>query len=119
MRFIDYTAGDVVAKARELVPDGFDGIVDVVGGTSLRTVAPLAKDSRNVIAVNDASVPETGGRFIERRMDRENLERAAQLALDGFLTPVITEVHPLSDAPAALAAVENGRIPGKVIIKVT
>ncbi len=43
--FIDYAAAaGVVAAARELVPDGFDGIVDLVGGTSLRTVAPLARD---------------------------------------------------------------------------
>jgi NADPH2:quinone reductase len=118
VRFIDYTAGDVVAAARELVPDGFDGIVDLVGGTSLRTIAPLAKDPRNVIAVGDMSVPEIGGRFVERRYDRENLERAARLALDGALTPVITAVHPLSDAPAALATVENGHPSGKVVIKV-
>ncbi|MET9080269.1 alcohol dehydrogenase catalytic domain-containing protein, partial [Streptomyces sp. NPDC004232] len=51
VRFIDYMAGDVVSAARELVPDGFDGIVDLVGGASLRTVAPLAQDPRNVIAV--------------------------------------------------------------------
>jgi NADPH:quinone reductase len=118
VRFIDYTAGDVVAAARELVPDGFDGIVDTVGGASLRTVAPLAKDPRNVIAVSDGSVPEIGGRFVDRRIDRENLERAARLALDGGLTPVITAVHPLSDAPAALATVENGHPSGKVVIKV-
>ncbi|XTZ13657.1 NADP-dependent oxidoreductase [Micromonospora echinospora] len=118
VRFIDYTAGDVVAAARELVPDGFDGIVDLVGGTSLRTVAPLAKDPRNVIAVGDMSVTEIGGRFVERRLDRENLERCARLALDGVLTPVITAVHPLSDAPAALATVENGHTSGKVVIKV-
>jgi NADPH2:quinone reductase len=116
--FIDYTAGDVVAAARELVPDGYDGIVDLVGGTSLRTVAPLATDPRNVISVGDMSVPDIGGRFVERRLDRENLERAARLALDGVLVPVITAVHPLSDAPAALATVENGHAPGKVIIKV-
>jgi len=118
VRFIDYTAGDVHAAARELVPDGFDGIVDLVGGTSLRTVAPLAQDPRNVIAVSDMSVPEIGGRFVERRLDRENLERSARLALDGVLTPVITAVHPLSDAPAALATVENGHTSGKVVIKV-
>ncbi|MFD2415215.1 NADP-dependent oxidoreductase [Amycolatopsis pigmentata] len=118
VRFIDYTAEDVVAAARELVPDGFDGIVDMVGGTSLRTVAPLARDPRNVIAVGDMSVPDLGGRFVERRLDRENLERAARLALDGVLAPVITAVHPLSDAPAALAAVENGHASGKVVIKV-
>ncbi|MBG6064538.1 NADPH:quinone reductase-like Zn-dependent oxidoreductase [Micromonospora ureilytica] len=118
VRFVDYTAGDVVATARELVPDGFDGIVDLVGGISLRTVAPLAKDPRNVISVGDMSVTEIGGRSVERRLDRENLERSARLALDGVLTPVITAVHPLSDAPAALATVENGHTSGKVVIKV-
>ncbi|WP_433873553.1 NADP-dependent oxidoreductase [Saccharopolyspora sp. CA-218241] len=118
VRFIDYAAEDVVAAARELVADGFDGIVDLVGGTSLRTVAPLARDPRNVIAVGDMSVPDLGGRFVERRLDRENLERSARLALDGVLAPMITAVHPLSDAPAALATVENGHTSGKVVIKV-
>ncbi|MDX8147925.1 NADP-dependent oxidoreductase [Lentzea sp. BCCO 10_0061] len=118
VRFIDYAAEDVVAAARELVPDGFDGIVDLVGGTSLRTVAPLAKDPRTVIAVGDASVADLGGRFVERRLDRENLERSARLALDGVLAPVITAVHALADAPAALATVENGHTAGKVVIKV-
>ncbi|SFY52683.1 Phthiocerol synthesis polyketide synthase type I PpsC [Streptomyces sp. F-1] len=119
VRFIDYTAGDVVSAARELVPDGFDGIVDLVGGASLRTaVAPLAQDPRNVIAVGDMSVPDLGGRFVERRIDRENLERFARLAIEGALSPVITAVHPLSDAPAALATVENGHTSGKVVIKV-
>ncbi|WP_435190521.1 NADP-dependent oxidoreductase [Streptomyces sp. bgisy126] len=118
VRFVDYTAEDVVTAARELVPDGFDGIVDLVGGASLRTVAPLARDPRNVIAVGDMSVPDLGGRFVERRVDRENLERAARLTLDGVLAPVITAVHPLSEAPAALAAVENGHASGKVVIKV-
>ncbi|MCG8917898.1 NADP-dependent oxidoreductase [Actinokineospora sp. PR83] len=118
VRFIDYTAEDVVAAARELVPHGVDGIVDLVGGTSLRAVAPLAGDPRNVIAVGDVSVPDLGGRLVERRIDREDLERSARLALDGVLTPVITTVHPLSDAPAALATVENGHSSGKVVIKV-
>lgn len=119
VRFINYVDGDVVAAAGELVPDGFDGIIDLVGGASLRTVAPLARDPRNVIAVGDMSVSDLGGRFVERRLDRENLERSARLALDGVLAPVITAVHPLSDAPAALATVENGHTPGKVVIKVT
>jgi NADPH2:quinone reductase len=119
VRFVDYTAEDVVAMARELVPDGVDGIVDLVGGTSLRLVASLAREPRNVIAVGDQSVPELGGRFVERRLDRENLARSARLALDGVLAPVVSAVHPLSDAPAALAAVENGHASGKVVIKVT
>ncbi|MGW6573562.1 NADP-dependent oxidoreductase [Streptomyces sp. NPDC054945] len=118
VQFIDYTTKDVVAAARELVPDGVDGIVDLVGGTSLRLVAALARHHRNVIAVGDTSVLDLGGRFVERRVDRENLERSARLALEGVLTPVITAVHPLSDAPAALATVENGHASGKVVIQV-
>jgi NADPH:quinone reductase-like Zn-dependent oxidoreductase len=118
VRFIDYMAGNVVSEAHELVPNGFDGIIDLVGGASLRTVAPLAQNPRNVIAVGDMSVSDLGGRFVERRVNRENLERSARLALDGLLAPVITAVHPLSDAPAALATVENGHTSGKVVIKV-
>ncbi|WP_410671385.1 NADP-dependent oxidoreductase [Amycolatopsis sp. cmx-4-68] len=118
VRFIDYTAEDVVAAARELVADGFDGIVDLAGGTSLRMVAPLAREPHTVISVGDMSVADLGGRFVERRLDRANLERSARLALDGVLAPVVTAVHPLSDAPAALATVENGHPAGKVVIKV-
>ncbi|RSD11883.1 NADP-dependent oxidoreductase [Amycolatopsis eburnea] len=119
VRFVDYTAEDVVTTVRSLVPAGIDGIVDLVGGASLRTVAPLAREPRTVISVGDQSVAELGGRFVERRLDRANLERSAQLALDGVLAPVITAVHPLSDAPAALATVERGHAAGKVVIKVT
>ncbi|MEU3084551.1 NADP-dependent oxidoreductase [Streptomyces albidoflavus] len=119
VRFVDYTAENVAAAARAMVPDGFDGIVDLAGGTSLRTVAPLAQAPRDVIAVGDVSVSDLGGRFVERRTDRESLERSARLALDGLLAPVITAVHPLSGAPAALATVENGHTAGKVVIKVT
>ncbi|WP_410573587.1 NADP-dependent oxidoreductase [Amycolatopsis sp. cmx-4-61] len=118
VQFVDYTAEDVVAAVRALVPGGLDGIVDLVGGTALRTVAPLVREPGNVIAVGDQSVPELGGRFVERRLDRDNLARSARLALDGVLAPVITAVHPLSDAPAALATVENGHAAGKVVIKV-
>ena len=84
----------------------------------LRTVAPLAREPRNVLSVGDMSVTELGGRFVDRRLDRENLERSARLALDGVLSPVITAIHPLADAPAALATVENGHAAGKVVIKV-
>ncbi|MFP5023258.1 NADP-dependent oxidoreductase [Pseudonocardia phyllosphaerae] len=119
VRFVDYTAGDVATAVHTAAPDGVDGVVDLVGGASLRTVAPLARDPHDVIAVGDPSVTELGGRVVERRLDRESLERAARLALDGSLELRITDVHPLADAPAALATVENGHTAGKVVIAVT
>lgn len=116
--FVDYGAEDVAAAVRALAPDGVDGIVDLVGGAALRTVAALARDPRTVIAVGDPSVVELGGRAVERHLDRESLARAARLAVRGALVPLITAVHPLSDAPAALAAVEDGHPAGKIVIAV-
>lgn len=117
-RFVDYTAVDVVAVVRELVPAGVDGIVDLVGGAALRTIAPLARGPRTVVSVGDPSVAELGGHLVERRLDRASLERAARLALDGVLVPVITAIHPFADAPAALAAVESGHAAGKIVVTV-
>ncbi|MFR9729861.1 zinc-binding dehydrogenase [Saccharopolyspora sp. MS10] len=87
VRFVDYAAEDVAASAGEFVPGGFDGVVDLVGGSSLRLVASLAREPGDVVAVGDASVADLGGRFIQRRLDRENLRHAAELALDGALAP--------------------------------
>jgi NADPH:quinone reductase-like Zn-dependent oxidoreductase len=117
--FLDYTRVDAPAAARALAPTGFDGVIDLVGGSSLRTVAALARTPENVISVGDMSVTELGGRFVNRRMTRDHLAQAAALARAGVLTPIITAVHPLSDAPAALAAVENGHPAGKIVLKVT
>ncbi|MGY0498431.1 zinc-binding dehydrogenase [Nocardia sp. FBN12] len=108
----------VPGRGEVLIRVNVAGIVDLVGGAVLRTVAPLARNARDIIAVGDASVSDLGGRFVERRLDRESLERSARLALDGVLAPVITAVHQLSDAPAALATVENGHAAGKVVIEV-
>jgi NADPH:quinone reductase len=119
VRFVDYTSEDVVARSRDLVPAGVDGIIDTVGGASLRTVATLARDPRTVIAIGDPSVSDLGGRLVVRRLGRDNLDRTARLALDGVLTPVISAVHPLADAPAALATVENGHPTGKIVLAVT
>jgi len=118
VRFVDYTAGDTAAAVRELVPGGADAVVDLVGGPALRTVAPLAREKRTLLAVGDRSVEELGGRYVERRLDRANLERAARLALEGPLEPEIAAVHSLADAPAALATVESGHAGGKVVIAV-
>ena len=60
VRFVDYTAEDVVAAARELVPDGCRRDRRPGRRESLRTVARLAREPRNVIAVGDQSVSELG-----------------------------------------------------------
>ncbi|MBP2327820.1 NADPH:quinone reductase-like Zn-dependent oxidoreductase [Kibdelosporangium banguiense] len=98
--------------------DGFDGIVDLVGGTSLRTVAPLARDPRNVIAVGEMRCPISVGVSSSAASSARTWSDPPGWPSADSSPPVITAVHPLSDAPAALATVENGHTSGKVIIKV-
>jgi NADPH:quinone reductase len=117
--FVDYTEGQVESRLRALVPDGFDGIVDTVGGVSLRAVAPLALEPSRVISIGDVSVTEIGGAAVDRHTDRPTLERVAELMLQGVLDPHITAVHPLEHAAKALADVESAHSIGKTVLELT
>ncbi|WP_328494858.1 NADP-dependent oxidoreductase [Streptomyces sp. NBC_00414] len=117
--FVDYTDGRVVAQVRALAPDGVDGLVDLVGGESLRAVAPLARDPKKVVSVTDPTVAELGGEMVRRRMDRADLEQAAALMVQGHLDPYIVNTYPLSQAAEAVALVESGHAPGKVVVDLT
>ncbi|WP_055698557.1 NADP-dependent oxidoreductase [Streptomyces silaceus] len=114
--FVDYTAGDVVARLRALAPDGFDAVVDTVGGDSLRRVAPLVTKPDALISVGDPSVTELGGAMVHRRLDRPSLDRVAELMVTGRLDPHITATYPLARAEEALALVESGHASGKLVI---
>ncbi|MFJ2210779.1 NADP-dependent oxidoreductase [Streptomyces sp. NPDC101062] len=117
--FVDYTDGHVVDRVRALAPDGVDGLVDLVGGASLRTVAPLAREPGKVVSVADGTVAELGGEMVRRRVDRADLERAAALMVEGRLDPYIVGTYPLARAAEALALVESGHALGKVVIDLT
>ncbi|MFD5750330.1 NADP-dependent oxidoreductase [Streptomyces sp. NPDC127033] len=114
--FVDYTAGDVVARLRAQAPDGFDAVVDTVGGDSLRSVAPLAAKPDALISAADPSVTELGGATVHRLLDRSGLERVAGLMAAGRLDPHITGTYPLARAEEALALVESGHASGKLVI---
>ncbi|WP_433722349.1 NADP-dependent oxidoreductase [Nocardia sp. CA-129566] len=114
--FVDYTAGDVVERLRAHAPDGFDAVVDNVGGESLRDIAPLAKKPDTLVAVGDPSVTELGGLMVHRRLDRASLERVAELMATRRLDPHITQTYPLARAQEALAVVESRGAIGKLVI---
>lgn len=114
--FVDYTAGDVVESLRAHAPDGFDAVVDTVGGASLREVAPLAAKPDALVSIGDMSVTELGGEFVRRHLDRGGLERVAELMVTGRLDPNITATYPLARAGEALALVESRHAAGKLVI---
>jgi NADPH:quinone reductase-like Zn-dependent oxidoreductase len=114
--FVDYTAGDLLDRLRAQAPDGFDAVVDAVGGDSMRGVAPLAAKPDALVSIGDPSVTELGGVPVHRRLDRSGLERVAALMVAGRLDPNITAVYPLARAEEALALVESKHASGKVVI---
>ncbi|MEU7479814.1 NADP-dependent oxidoreductase [Lentzea sp. NPDC042327] len=114
--FVDYTGGDVVQRLRELAPDGFDAVVDTVGGESLRAVAALAVKPEALVSVGDPSVADLGGAAVRRRLDRAGLERVAELMVAGRLDPHITGTYPLARAQEALALVESRHATGKLVV---
>ena len=104
---------------RELAPAGVDGLIDLVGGDSLRSVAALVKDVRQLVSAADAAVSELGGESLPRRLDRASLETVAALMVDGTLDPHITRTFAFDESAQALAVVETGHTAGKVVITIS
>ncbi|MBY8875075.1 NADP-dependent oxidoreductase [Micromonospora sp. PLK6-60] len=117
--FVSYSAGDVPGQTRDLAPAGVDGLIDLVGGDSLRSVAALVKDARQLVSAADATVSELGGEYLPRRLDRASLETVAALMVDGTIDPHITRTFTFDRSAAALATVETGHTAGKLVIAVS
>ncbi|QDP95959.1 NADP-dependent oxidoreductase [Microlunatus elymi] len=113
---IDYH-GDLVASARELAPDGFDVILDYVGGTAIDTVPQLLKQGGVVASITDARArDEFGGQYVWVRPDAVDLAELAELAARGVVKIEISEVFDLDHAADAHRAVESGHTRGKVVV---
>lgn len=119
---VDYAASDLPDKIATLAPDGVEGLIDLVGGASLRALAALVPQPRTgktrIVSVGDPTVVEVGGESVRRRLNRETFGAVATLMVTGHLTPYISATLPLERAAEALALVETGHAAGKVIINV-
>lgn len=110
----------VEQRVRELLPDGVDGILDLVGGDALRAVSGLVKDpARLVTAADPATAAELGGAAVERDRTSRVLDEVARLVAGGKLDPHVRGVVPLDEAAHALASVESGHALGKVVLRVS
>ncbi|MDQ6848776.1 MAG: NADP-dependent oxidoreductase [Actinomycetota bacterium] len=108
----------VEGRVRELLPDGVDGIYDLVGGDALRSVAGLVKDRSKLISAADpTTATELGGAPVKRDRTARILDEVAQLVADGKLDPHVNDVVAFDDAPQAVASVESGHALGKVVLQ--
>ena len=109
-------AGPGAAEAvRDLLPDGADLLVDLVGGEPLRALAPLVKDPAHLVSAADAATAtELGGAGRER--SEGVLEKIVGVVEAGLVDPHVLETYPLARAAEAIARVEQGHLGGKIVI---
>lgn len=93
------------------------GIVDLVGGDTLRAAA--VKTGAPIVSVADPVLSaQWGGSGAVRERTTAAFTRLADLVVTGVLRPRIDHTFPLDRAGEALALVENGHALGKVVIEV-
>ncbi|MFF8914841.1 NADP-dependent oxidoreductase [Streptomyces sp. NPDC015032] len=107
-------------RVRAAAPDGIDAIFDLVGGDTLRSVAPLLADRASLISAGGKPLAvELGGAAVARARTAAVLDEVADLVVTGALRTHVTATFPLSGAGEALRSVESGHARGKIVIEVT
>ncbi|MEU9619531.1 MULTISPECIES: NADP-dependent oxidoreductase [unclassified Streptomyces] len=107
-------------RVRAAAPDGIDAIFDLVGGDTLRSVAPLLSDRAALISAGGKPLAvELGGAAVARARTAAVLDEVADLVVAGALRTHVTAAFPLSGAGEALRSVESGHARGKTVIEVT
>jgi NADPH:quinone reductase-like Zn-dependent oxidoreductase len=114
------TYGDGVAeRVRQILPDGVDAVLDLVGGDALRAVAGLAREGGRIVSTGDPqTAAEVGGSGVERNRSGEVLAALAHLVADRKIDPHVSDVRPLDHAAEALHGVEGGHSRGNVVLQV-
>ncbi len=107
----------LVTAVRDLVPDGVSAIIDLVGGDALEATLDLGGDGLRLVSVtNPDRVKALGGRYIFVRPTAEQLAELSRFAAEGSLRVHVRETFPFEHAVDALARVEEGHGPGKVVV---
>lgn len=110
-------AGAGAADAvRDLLPEGADLLVDLVGGQALRDLAPVAKSPGLIVSAADGDTAVALGGS-GREADPESLSKITDVIGYQVITPQVSHTFGLDQAREALALVESGHAAGKVIIE--
>ncbi|MCW2546433.1 MAG: NADPH:quinone reductase [Mycobacterium sp.] len=116
---VDYGDG-VAERVREILPDGVDALLDVIGGDALRSLAGVVKSRSAIVATSDpATASEVGGAYLVHGPAREVLTTLAKLVVDGKLDPHVTDTFAFDHVADALASIESGHTRGKLVVQVS
>jgi NADPH:quinone reductase-like Zn-dependent oxidoreductase len=121
---VDWSAGDVARRVRELCPHGIDGLIDLVSfdpsAFEALAAAVLRRGGRAASTLNAAQAD--GRRGLTRTnvvamAKPEYLDRMAAMAASGVLRAPVKKVYDLEHIDDALAALAAGAL-GKIAIRI-
>lgn len=109
---------DLVVAARALAPDGYDVILDYVGGQAIDTVPDLLRPGGRVVSIADGRVTGLGGIYAWVRPSSSDLAELADLVAHGRLKVTVSEVFDLDHAAEAYRLLEGGHTRGKIVVRI-
>ena len=106
------------------MPDGFDVVIDTVGGAVLDASYRLLRAGGRLVTLGGPPSQERAGEFGARAMffvvtpDPGELAQLAKLVDEGRLRPVVSQTFPLRDGRLAFESGTRPRPPGKTVLTV-
>jgi NADPH:quinone reductase-like Zn-dependent oxidoreductase len=104
-------------RLRDVAPDGFDAVADLVGGV-LDISLDVLREGGRLASIADPTVEEHGGRWVWVRPDGERLAQLLDEVAGGRLEVEIDRSFALEDITKAFAASRSGSATGKIVITV-
>jgi NADPH:quinone reductase-like Zn-dependent oxidoreductase len=119
---LDYAAGDVPARVRELTDDGgADAALDLFGGERREEAFAALRLGGRLVSVAQPPPERREGyetHYVFVRPDGDELRELADLVAAGQLRPHVEEVFPLERAAEAHERIEEGHVRGKLVLSV-
>jgi len=118
---IDYSRQAVVEPALALAPQGYDLVLDTVGGSARESSYAVLKAGGRLIslvdpAADDSPRPDVTSHYLQARPDAMALgTMAKQIDLKRFRTHV-QKIYGLRDAPEAHRTLEEGHVRGRLVL---
>lgn len=121
---IDYTKASFADQLKKENPDGFDMVLDTVGGTTLKDSIPLVKKQGYIVSIVEVLPPEIGKQnnihigFVFVRPNGHQLADIAKLIeQEKIQVPQIHEMN-LKDVAKAHDQSKTGHTRGKIVLKI-